>query len=931
MNNIDPKTVYISFTGKDKETVEKFVGMLKENNIPYRVSIEEDIDSISEFEEEIGNGMIVVIFYSPDYFKSYHCMNEYALTRTINNGKRVFTYKCRDCNFEEIKKDLKRHWTVQKSDYEDEVFEELTPAQQAAYKNEFYIEKDIHKDKYEISIFRLANYFRNKQYKNNLETLLECVQGKITEIPESSKPHIASIDDIDFNQINFQYNQPTAINGDEKEFFGRKEFVKNMHKRFNNNENCLNVVATGGMGKTSVAHIYIREYKSEYDKIEFLVSNDNICADCVRELRGCITSLCPDYELLLRRDNSTQKQAINQIDRVLSRASKKCLLVVDVNVTDEKNDYLVAPDFSDQMKANWHILYLSRQRIAKTKSIQLSNFEDDMDGAKGLFNSIYPNDWEDDKLKDLFKLVYYHPLLIEHLAAYGIRGQNRKTYQQLCDVVSENRIKNATINKSYSEFSTCFIDKEKTKDVCVYLSQLFDINDYDKNEQYIMQHFILWPYDYISIDTVNLLLKTDEINDWEGTLIGLTDKVVFSQSSKGYRMHGLLVDTLKSEKLDFDYTNYIANVKSLLSSGCEIDSYTRNCIRNTPLEIFGIGSTKDYSVYEDWEFLRGLAKLKVSDVRLSELSYKAYLLKELYNNSGEEIYRKVYGGYKNVSSHLIYNEWLYTKSNYNNDLPNKESDNYGTFIVIPVNGVSFKMRKVKHGSFPMGSNDDPSEQPVHQVTLTNDYYIGEVQVTQQLWMAVMGENNNPSRFNEGEKTKNHPVEKVSWYDCMDFIIKLNERMKYKDYRFRLPTEAEWEYAARSGGKSHKYSWNTETQNGGAKNVEKRLKEFAWFAKNSGRRTHPVATDVLPNELGIYDLSGNVCEWCQDWYATYSSKAVTNPQSLINGSPSRVLRGGSWESHASRCRVSDRNKGYPDLNYDSEGFRLLLSSPKNDEE
>lgn len=735
-----------------------------------------------------------------------------------------------------------------------------------------------------------------------------------------------SIDDIDFNKIAFCYTKP-----DNKDFFGREDFVKKLHDCFEDGKNCLNVVATGGMGKTSIAHIYIEKYRREYDQVHFVTSNHNICDDFNEDLRKCITNIVPSYGALLKpRQEGDKNDFLGQVDHILAKATKKCLLVVDVNVDEEGLSALKL----NEAKTKWHILYLSRKKIMGTlnKGFELPNFEDDLDGAKGLFNSIYPNDWEDDKLKDLFKLVYYHPLLIEHLAAYGIRGQNRKTYQQLCDVVSENRIKNATINKSYSEFSTCFIDKEKTKDVCVYLSQLFDINDYDKNEQYIMQHFILWPYDYISIDTVNLLLKTDEINDWEDTLIGLTDKVVFSQSSMGYRMHGLLVDTLKSEKLDFDYTNYIANVKSRLSLGDEIDRDidTYNCIVNTPLEIFGIGSTKDYSVYEDWNFLRGLAKLKRYDVRLSELSYKAYLFKEFYNNSGEEIYRRVYGEYKNVSSHLIYDEWLYTKSNYNNDLPNEESDDYGKFIIIPVNGVSFKMRKVKHGSFPMGSNDYSFE-PVHQVTLTNDYYIGEVQVTQQLWMAVMGENNNPSFFNEGKKTKNHPVECVSWYDCMDFIMRLNELMKYKNYQFRLPTEAEWEYAARSRGKTHTFSWTDDSENlyiDSAQNERGILEKFAYCC---GHKDGTQAVRLLnPNSLGLYGMSGNVWEWCQDWAADYFSKSVINPQVPRSGGI-RVLRGGSYNESANYCRVSSLYYGTPDLRDNGIGFRLLLSSQKNDEE
>ncbi len=177
--NIDPNTVYISFTGKDKETVETFVGMLKANNIPYRVSIEEDIDSISEFEEEIGNGQIVVIFYSPDYFKSYHCMNEYALIRKNEQKNYIFTFKCDDFKFDEIVDDLFYYWGgVQRmvsKKMRTKGFDNLAEVQKAAYHNEFYIEEDEHKDKYEISIYRLENFFRDKR-KMDLQTLLNCVK-----------------------------------------------------------------------------------------------------------------------------------------------------------------------------------------------------------------------------------------------------------------------------------------------------------------------------------------------------------------------------------------------------------------------------------------------------------------------------------------------------------------------------------------------------------------------------------------------------------------------------------------------------------------------------------------------------------------------------------------------------------------------------------
>ncbi len=223
-----------------------------------------------------------------------------------------------------------------------------------------------------------------------------------------------------------------------------------------------------------------------------------------------------------------------------------------------------------------------------------------------------------------------------------------------------------------------------------------------------------------------------------------------------------------------------------------------------------------------------------------------------------------------------------------------------------VNGVSFEMKRVEAGTFRMGATPEmeyqwDDEKPVHQVTLTNNYYIGKFEVTQALWQAVMG--NNPSGF----KDDNLPVEFVSWNDCQEFIGKLN-RLTGKN--FRLPTEAEWEYAARGGNKSQGYQYS------GSNN----LPDVAWYYENSGNKTHPVGTKQ-PNELGIYDMSGNVLEWCQDWKGNYNSSAQTNPKGPVSGSD-RVLRGGSWDSSAVFCRSLCRSIGLP---YGcSVGFRLCLS-------
>lgn len=237
-----------------------------------------------------------------------------------------------------------------------------------------------------------------------------------------------------------------------------------------------------------------------------------------------------------------------------------------------------------------------------------------------------------------------------------------------------------------------------------------------------------------------------------------------------------------------------------------------------------------------------------------------------------------------------------------------ESETANDSLEFTVEGVSFNMILVEHGSFMMGatpemSNPYDDENPVHQVTLTCDYYIGKYEVTQKLWQAVMG--NNPSSF----KGDNLPVECVSWQDCQEFIRKLNS---ITGRHFRLPTEAEWEYAARGGRKSRG------TQYSGGSDIM----DVAWYESNSGNRPHDVGTKQ-PNELGIYDMTGNVWEWCQDWYGSYSSSSQTNPTGSVSGSY-RVYRGGSWGIGARCCHSSGRNYDASDGRYYVLGLRLVLS-------
>ncbi len=229
-----------------------------------------------------------------------------------------------------------------------------------------------------------------------------------------------------------------------------------------------------------------------------------------------------------------------------------------------------------------------------------------------------------------------------------------------------------------------------------------------------------------------------------------------------------------------------------------------------------------------------------------------------------------------------------------------------------VNGVSFTMVAVEGGTFWMGAADDDGEadsdeRPRHEVTLSS-YAIGQTEVTQALWQAVMG--SNPSDFQGAD----HPVEKVSWNDCQEFITKLNA---LTGRTFRLPTEAEWEYAARGGQNSHGYKY------AGSNDIE----EVAWYENNAYyvevRGTRPIA-QMKANELGLYDMSGNVYEWCQDWYNSnyYSNSPAVNPCNTSEASY-RMRRGGGWYSETEYCRVSDRSFSNPDYRNNNIGLRLAL--------
>lgn len=286
-----------------------------------------------------------------------------------------------------------------------------------------------------------------------------------------------------------------------------------------------------------------------------------------------------------------------------------------------------------------------------------------------------------------------------------------------------------------------------------------------------------------------------------------------------------------------------------------------------------------------------------------ELEKKMRLAEE-EKRLAEEILPRMNINNVNINSNLIHA-----------DAAAKVLDNSNNKLDFIVKGVPFSMIKVEGGTFMMGATPEQGvdaslmERPSHQVTLS-DYYIGETLVTQALWQSVMG--NNPSIF----KNNQHPVENVSWEDCQKFIQKLRS---LTGQQFRIPTEAEWEFAARGGNKSRGYKY------AGGDDINK----LAWY--NNSRigwysdctRTTQAVKLKLPNELGIYDMSGNLQEWCQDWYDDYENSSQANPKGPISGRW-KVTRGGSCDEDARKCRVSWRDKHMPMSEYNRYiGIRLSL--------
>ncbi len=242
------------------------------------------------------------------------------------------------------------------------------------------------------------------------------------------------------------------------------------------------------------------------------------------------------------------------------------------------------------------------------------------------------------------------------------------------------------------------------------------------------------------------------------------------------------------------------------------------------------------------------------------------------------------------------------------------SDRMGAFVGFAVGGVEQRMRWIPPGRFQIGSPEnevgrEDDEGPLHEVTISQGFWLAETPCTQALWEEVMGD--NPSRFESADR----PVENVSWDDCQEFLQRLGQHAPGLDAR--MPTESEWEYACRAGTETSTWVGDLTLR---GENDAPELDAIAWYGGNSGQAgTRPVRGRNA-NPLGLHDMLGNVWEWCADWHGMYDTAPVIDPRGPSLAA-SRVLRGGSWNSDARDVRAARRGADVPVLRYSDVGFRL----------
>lgn len=590
--HIDPNTVYISFTGKDKQVALEFAGMLKKHNIPHKISGNEDFEKISDFEKEIGKGKIVVIFYSTAYFKSYHCMNEYALIRKTEDEKRIYTYKCVDFKFDESTiEELEQHWSWEERKVRKAAKangpDSLTEVQKAACDHEFYIEEDeLKTEKRAISIFLLGKFFRDNPYKNGLETLCECVVNHYKEVSAPQQSAVSGSNGLapTPDKNDFDYNFDAKLYSDDPDapkLYGREERANMLHKKFfDYGRVCVNVVAMGGQGKTMFAHRYKEMFKNDYGYIHHFSIYHGLDDGFVLGFNNVF--LKKDFWEQLNQLNEIGRRdsIIDTLKRIPLKDGKPNLLVIDINIhqvndnvqKDAKVEEVFDPQFMDvfkKLEGKWHVLLLSRFPFKKlfdktrldedddkvedvapkqTEVWKLPSFVHEKDAVKMFrdISKISENECSNDDIVNVLKFIHYHPLLITTLAAYCGRN-NIKEYDEIIGSLGLSLNDKVPSEELLRPGNYDF-------DVYSYLNKLIDFKEFANPRcQELLRHFILWPYDYVPVKVVDTLLEYyNGGKSYEDYLNILVNDMVLTSSKEENRVYGYTIP----QYCEFQVRNY---------------------------------------------------------------------------------------------------------------------------------------------------------------------------------------------------------------------------------------------------------------------------------------------------------------------------------------------------------------------------------------
>ena len=924
-------TVYISYASKSKriydeiakhynvETnsvdherdsfVHRLYNQLTAEGIPCKL---DDVDvqggSITEFEQAIGNANYVVVVLSDKYFISPHCMYEWDLIHKDAEVKKIYyvyftgeTIRCEDgtefkginCPIKDEHKDyypkvIKPVWEKRYKNLRDELdytYRELSAVEA------YFCNGDINKNK-DISSPISKAYLFKKSFESitsilkNVAVIKDTNEGEEKKVVQYIKNKLGwktnSVSPTLGEKSDERSKLPSAILSkfQKNSFIPRDSDVKNVADLLDMKK-VVNITGIGGCGKSTVSILYLvgtqdteSKYKNGFQDryscvTDIIINNEDVYKDF------CDTFVDERHvvEYVKQRVEDTQPdyyQTFLSILRYLNDCpteDKPMLLVMDVNETANYAQVKeVIKKFVDICK-NWKLLVVSREVLCDDKQdfIDISRVDTiefsfikrlflyyvDKNGFRSKCEAIDDND-----LMTIFSKLGNLPVLIRALADFW---NAECTVSSILDYLGDGNL-----SPEIKELQVSSINKEGVKAeiynqignflslLCIFKNLPSDLH---KN---VVRCMMLWDADYYPKKFIQKAVSgTSSMNPvFNQTLSDLENRCLLDSRKDSndvleYKMHGLIAQTCREQVFASQKTIIDSNTgkkKVVDNPDYEVNAPCRNFsdyIRNICSNVIGKNGF-------DKDFLRLIKKRGF----LKLIQYKGF--------------------------DDFYYSWLDSLSGYSSNIDDNISDN--PFINDYVNNMVF----VKRGQ-----------------SVYNDFYIGKTQVTQNLWQAVMGF--NPSNFTPKIKainkrgitdTSKFPVEQVSWFDCFAFIMKLNEITHLK---FRLPSETEWEYAAgwRKDGGWNKYS--------GCDN-EGLLNKFAWYTENSKNITHEVATR-LPNELGIYDMSGNVWEWCQDLYESSGS--------------SRVLRGGSWDDGAYNCRVSIRNSSDPGFRNYSRGLRLAL--------